>query len=155
MTQHSKLGVALWEADRHASALADAVNEWRARTPVVPAQVEADRLLVRLVDQILFRFSKLQDCVGERLVPATLQYLAEPCEEWPMRDRLNRLEKLGFLDVDRWLRWRDLRNRLSHEYPDQPELRFANLLAVIAAADELIASFRDWQGKLPTVPFSN
>ena len=44
-----------------------------------------------------------------------------------MRDRLNRLEKLGYLDVDNWLAWREVRNRLAHEYPDQPELRFAAL----------------------------
>ena len=29
--------------------------------------------------------------------------LHEPFEDWPMRDRLNRLEKLGYLDVDNWL----------------------------------------------------
>lgn len=37
--------------------------------------------------------------VGERLIPATLAGLREPFEDWPMRDRLNRLEKLGYLDV--------------------------------------------------------
>lgn len=42
--------------------------------------------------------------VGERLIPATLSILSEPYEEWPMRDRLNRLEKL--LDVENWLNWR-------------------------------------------------
>ena len=47
----------------------------------------------------MFRFTKLQDALGERLLPATLQQLAEPFEDWPMRDRLNRLEKLGFLNV--------------------------------------------------------
>lgn len=41
-----------------------------------------------------------------------------------MRDRLNRLEKPGYLSVDDWLRWRELRNRLAHECPDQPDLRF-------------------------------
>ena len=51
-----------------------------------------------------------------------------------MRDRLNRLEKLGYLSVDDWLRWRELRNRLAHEYPDQPDLRFATLKTSIAAA---------------------
>ena len=44
------------------------------------------------------------------------------------------LEKLGYLGVDDWLRWRELRNRLAHEYPDQPDLRFATLKTSIAAA---------------------
>ncbi|WP_239291995.1 hypothetical protein [Candidatus Nitrotoga sp. 1052] len=89
------------------------------------------------MDQLLFRFIKLQDTVGERLIPATLASLREPFEDWPMRDRLNRLEKLGYLDVDNWLAWREVRNRLAHEYPDQSEVRFAALMAAIDAAKTL------------------
>jgi hypothetical protein len=59
-----------------------------------------------------------------------------------MRDRLNRLEKLGVLDVDQWLAWRDIRNRLAHEYPDQPDIRFAALLAAIDAARNLAQRYR-------------
>jgi hypothetical protein len=144
----SKLGVALWEADRHAAALSDALTEWDATTISSLAQLEQDRLLLRLADQLLFRFTKLQDALGERLLPATLQQLAVPFEDWPMRDRLNRLEKLGFLNVDDWLRWRDLRNRLAHEYPDQVDLRFATLMASISAAHELITTYRQWRQRL-------
>lgn len=143
-----KLEVALWEAGRHADALADALAEWDAAPVVSLAQLEGDRLLLRLCDQMLFRFTKLQDALGERLIPATLGHLAEPFEDWPMRDRLNRLERLGFLDVDAWLRWRELRNRLAHEYPDQPALRLATLQAAAVAGRELIAAFRAWQARL-------
>jgi hypothetical protein len=87
MKPNDRLAVARWEADRHAAALSEA-----------------------LADQILFRFTKLQGELGERLVPATLQQLAEPFEDWPMRDRLERLEKLGYMSVDNWMRWRELRN---------------------------------------------
>jgi uncharacterized protein with HEPN domain len=62
-----------------------------------------------------------------------------------MRDRLDHLEKLGYLSVDNWLRWRELRNRLAHEYPDQPKLRFAVLKAAIGAAGELIAAYARWR----------
>jgi hypothetical protein len=148
MTGASKLGMALWEADRHTAALSDALAEWDANAPRNLAQLEQDRLLLRLSDQLLFRFTKLQDAIGERLVPATLQHLAEPFEDWPMRDRLDRLEKLGYLHVDDWLRWRDLRNRLSHEYPDQAELRFATLGAAIVAAHGLVARYRLWRARL-------
>jgi hypothetical protein len=127
MKPDDKLAVALWEADRHALAVTDALAEWAAGPAIDMAQLERNRLLLRLADQILFRFTKLQDALGERLVPATLQQLTESFEDWPMRDRLERLEKLGYLVVDDWLRWRELRNRLAHEYPDQPELRFAVL----------------------------
>ena len=39
-----------------------------------------------------------------------------------MRDRLDRLGKLGFLDVNAWRHWREVCNRLAHAYPDQAEL---------------------------------
>jgi hypothetical protein len=88
----------------------------------------------------------IQHTIGERLTPATLNALLEPFEAWSMRDRL---EKLGYLEVDAWLRWRELRNRLAHEYPDKPELRHAQLLAAIAGAAELLAAYRDWANRLP------
>jgi len=97
MSSDDRLGVALWEADRHAAALTEAPAEWAAEPARDMAQLERDRLLLRLADQILFRFTKLQDALGERLVPATLQQLAESFEDWSMRDRLERLEKLGYL----------------------------------------------------------
>jgi len=77
--------------------LSEALTEWAADPAVDMAQLEHDRLRLRLrlAGQLLFRFTKLQDALGERLVPATLQQLAEPFEDWPMRDRLERLEKLG------------------------------------------------------------
>jgi hypothetical protein len=143
-----KLGVALWEADRHAAALSEALADWAAEPALNIDQLEHDRLLLRLADQILFRFTKLQDALGERLVPATLQQLAESFEDWSMRDRLERLEKLGYLVVDDWLRWRELRNRLAHEYPDQPELRFAVLKAAIGAAGELATTYGRWKRML-------
>lgn len=148
MNSDERLGIALWEADRHAAALSEALAEWIAAPALNMAQLEQDRLLLRLADQILFRFTKLQDALGERLVPATLQQLTESFEDWPMRDRLERLEKLGYLVVDDWLRWRELRNRLAHEYPDQPELRFAVLKAAIGAAGEIVAGYARWRDQL-------
>lgn len=91
---------------------------------------------------------KLQDAMGERLVPGTLERLAEPYESWPMRDRLDRLEKFGYLDVDAWLRWREVRNRLAHEYPEQPDLRQASMLAAIPAARDVAGSYEAWRTRL-------
>jgi len=137
----ARLASALWEAERHRATLAEALAEWSGlREPNMQA-LETDPALRRLSDQILYRFMKLQDALGERLVPATLARLLEPYEAWSMRDRLDRLEKLGFLDVDPWLEWHDVRNRLAHEYPDAPALRHAAVLAAIHAAAALIAAY--------------
>lgn len=144
-----RLAAALWEADRHRHTLAEALAEWD-RSPATDWQsLKADRGRVRL-DQVLFRFIKLQDAVGERLVPATLAALNEPYQDWPLRDQLNRLEKLGYLEVDPWLAWREVRNRLAHDYPDRPDLRFAALLAAIAAAHALATRYGHWRARLET-----
>lgn len=144
-----RLGLARWEADRHAAVLSDALEEWDALPAPALDALEGDPTLRRLTDQLLFRFIELQDVVGERLVPATLGLLAEPFESWSMRDRLDRLEKLGFLDVGQWLRWRETRNRLAHEYPDAPAMRHAQVLAAIEAARALVGAYRAWSERLP------
>ncbi len=91
-----RLALARWEADRHAAVLDDALARWRALPAPSLEAIESDPALRQLTDQILFRFIKLQDTIGERLIPGT----GEPFEDWPMRDRLDRLEKLGYLDVE-------------------------------------------------------
>ncbi|MGA8054987.1 MAG: hypothetical protein WCA12_14190 [Burkholderiales bacterium] len=144
-----RLALARWEADRHAAVLSDALAEWDGLPAPSLEAIEGDRHLRQLTDQLLFRFMKLQDVIGERLVPATLGWLAEPFEPWPMRDRLDRLEKLGFVDVAHWLRWRETRNRLAHEYPDAPALRHAQVLAAIEAARALVLAYRAWSARLP------
>jgi hypothetical protein len=150
MTLKDNLAGVFWEADRHLAVLTEALEEWN-RLPTITWQLlEGDHARVRIVDQILFRFIKLQDTVGERLIPATLASLYEPLEDRPMRDRLNRLEKLGYLDVDHWLSWREIRNKLAHEYPDQPDIRFASLLAAIGAAKALATLYQSWRARLET-----
>lgn len=142
MIPTDKLAAVLWEADRHLDTLTEALAEWNVSPAFTWQALESDRASVRILDQLLFRFIKLQDTVEERLIPATLANLREPFEDWPMRDRLNRLEKLSYLDVDNWLAWREVRNRLAHDYPDQPEVRFAALMAVIDAAKALAALYK-------------
>lgn len=48
------------------------------------------------VDQLVLRYSKLQDSMGSKLFPALLKVLMEPLEDSLMLDKLNRLEKRGF-----------------------------------------------------------
>ena len=95
-TRPDRLALARWEADRHAAVLEAALGRWRSMAVPTMQAIESDPGLGQLTDQILFRFMKLQDALGERLIPGTLGYLAEPFEDWPMRDRLDRLEKLAY-----------------------------------------------------------
>lgn len=95
------------------------------------------------------RLSKLQDVIGARLFPGILDFLEEPFETRPMLDKLNRLEKLGFLEsVERWQYWREICNRFTHDYPDDPERNAVNLNLAIAAATELLALMGALYGRL-------
>ena len=143
------LAAAVWECDRHRLALHEALADWRAQPSISSDALEHDPALRRLTDQILYRFTKLQDAMGERLVPATLTWLQEPHEAWPMRDRLDRLEQTGFLDVEAWLGWRDVRNRLANEYPGTADLRHAAVLAAVEAAGAMLLAWAHWKARLP------
>jgi hypothetical protein len=73
---------------------------------------------IGFLDQYIFRFSKLQDLMGSRLFPLILEALAEPANEKPFIDILNRLKKLGILEsAFNWIQLRKIRNDISHEYP--------------------------------------
>ena len=70
------------------------------------------------IDQLIFRFSKLQDSMGNRLFPALLKCLGEDIEAKPFIDILTTLERLELIDDHRiWLELRETRNIVTHEYP--------------------------------------
>jgi hypothetical protein len=97
---------------------------------------------VRTLDQLVFRFGKLQDAIGSRLLPAILQILQEWQEHEAFLDKLNRAEKIGLLpSVDKWLLLRELRNQTAHEYPEHPEVVIANLRHLVTHVPMLEQSF--------------
>lgn len=70
------------------------------------------------IDQLVFRFTKLQDEIGNNTFRFLLEYLQEDIVGKPFRDILNILERLQIIDsCDSWLTLRELRNDLTHEYP--------------------------------------
>lgn len=85
-------------------------------------------------DAFVARFGRLQDTVGDKLLPAVLNAMAEPVG--PAIDNLDRAEKLGLLaSADEWMAARRLRNRMVHEYVRDPVL----LADSLNAAHDLVA----------------
>lgn len=124
-----KLQPALAECELHRKRLhqawADAseFDTLKPGTSRLPTESE-----VRTLDQMVFRFGRLQDAMGTRLLPALLQLTQEWHDNEPFIDKLNRAEKLGMLpSADQWQLLRELRNQTAHEYPTHPELVMANL----------------------------
>ncbi len=74
------------------------------------------------IDQFLFRFSKLQDAMGQKLFKTMLVYLNEDIESKAFIDILNIMEKLYLIeDVNDWKELREDRNELANNYDDDPE----------------------------------
>jgi hypothetical protein len=70
------------------------------------------------LDQLIFRFSKMQDSMGNRLFRSVLENLGEDIEGKPFIDLLTKLEQLSLLeDHKQWLLLRETRNLVTHEYP--------------------------------------
>lgn len=70
------------------------------------------------IDQLIFRFSKLQDSMGGKLFPVILETLGEDIQGKPFIDRLTKIEELGIIpSTDEWFLLRETRNLVTHEYP--------------------------------------
>lgn len=69
-------------------------------------------------DQLIFRFSKLQDSMGHKLFPSILEFLEEDVRGVSFIDILGKLEELNYLEnKNLWLQLRETRNIVTHEYP--------------------------------------
>ena len=72
---------------------------------------DPDPLVAERLEAFVSRFGRLQDIVGDKLLPALLSALAEPIGA--AIDNLDRAEKLGLVEsADNWLEMRHLRNQM-------------------------------------------
>jgi len=93
----------------------------RPFTPQLAARLEEDDDLAERVDAFVSRFGRLQDTLGDKLLPRYLEALGE--RPAAFIDNLSRAERLGLVaNADHWLELRKLRNRMVHEYIDDPEI---------------------------------
>ena len=70
--------------------------------------------LAERVDAFAARFGRLQDTVGDKLLPLVLAWLSEPVG--PAIDNLARAERLGWINsAADWIECRQLRNFMIHE----------------------------------------
>jgi len=138
------LEVALKQCHRHASIMNDALSQ--IARPLTENQLQqASPELIRLLDQFVLRFTKLQDTLGAHVLRQfATQILLEPVEETAFIEVLNLLERRGYLMADQWALQRSTRNALTHEYPDDPLRQALALTAAQAAASQLV----EWLQKI-------
>jgi flagellar motor switch protein FliG len=111
-------------ADLHANRMLIAIEHLKNKIPV-----SADEINHLPNDELPYfelyasRFSKLQDFLGSNLFTALLEHTGEQTESMTFIDKLNKLEKLQLIiSASEWMKMRQIRNILAHEYPDRPEI---------------------------------
>ena len=103
----------------------------------------------RLLDQFAYRYTRLQDDMGARLIPAILNALGENVSSMATLDRLNRLEQLGWLpSAEEWLELRQIRNEFAHDYPGTAEERFERFRLAITCARKLLIILSNFNKKV-------
>ena len=126
--------------------------EGRAVTAEVVESWVADPEVTERMDAFVARFSRLQDTLGDKLLPALLRFTGE--HVGPAVDNLNRAEKFGWIDsAEDWMLYRQLRNQMVHEYIEDYAVLADSLEAgrgyvpqLLAMADGLVGQVRERVG---------
>ena len=133
----------------HAEALSEALQDMQLRTLTLENYSQLSKADRRLLDQFAYRYTRLQDDMGARLMPAVLKALGEDVAPLSAVDRFNRLEQLGWLvNAEEWMNLRQVRNQFAHDYPDSPAERFDRLQAATQAAQKLLTVMAQFQPKI-------
>jgi len=111
------------ECEKHIQRIEEAYEDISKKIPLTAQDyINLDKESVQALDQYIFRFSKLQDTMGDKIFRVVFSLYNDTNETVPFRDLLNRLEKLGFLySAKEWINLRNIRNEIAHQYDDEPE----------------------------------
>ncbi|MEI8208407.1 MAG: hypothetical protein WCG16_04330 [Methylococcales bacterium] len=112
------------ECDKHVKRMSYAYSKMALFMPLdINRYQQLSDDEVEHIDQFLFRFSKLQDAMGEKLFVLMLEFLQEENpKSKPFINTLNRLEQIGLLEnKNTWLELRKIRNTIAHQYEDEPK----------------------------------
>ncbi|MDO9623706.1 MAG: hypothetical protein Q7J46_06920 [Pseudomonas sp.] len=124
----------------HAQRLRWAMEQLAQKKPLTAQALQKlTDIELAVCDQFIVRFSKLQDAMGAKLLPAVIELTHEEGELATFIDKLNRLEKIGALtSVDQWLKLREMRNQFAHDYPNDPEIQASLLNKAFDMAAQLL-----------------
>ena len=70
-----------------------------------------------VLEAYLKRFSSLQDYLGAKVFRTLLNMAGISCSK--MSEVLTLVEKEEIVSLDRWIEFRNIRNELEHDYPDE------------------------------------
>lgn len=106
-------------------------------------QLDSDPETAERVEAFVGRFGRLQDTLGDKLLPLILSALGETPAA--MIDNLDKAERLGLVNsADDWLAMRKLRNQMVHEYIEDLVI----LASALRAGHEFVPTLVDTANRL-------
>ncbi len=140
MTPERLMRLYLNECRLHVSVLAEAMAEAHQWLPFDADSVQhITKEQLRILDQVAYRFTKLQDTMGQKVLPTILDLAQEPiAPDASFAEKLNWLERIGALpSAEQWKKLRTARNAIAHEYPDAPALQAGAINRFLDGATQL------------------
>ena len=132
----------LHECNQHKNRLLSAKKHLQEYIPIDKSRyAQFNDIDMGFVDQMIFRFSKLQDTMGEKLFPSLLELMGEEVKSKPFIDRLNRIEELGILYKNEWMNLRKDRNEIAHEYSFNQDEVIDGINLIFNSAEKLISIY--------------
>jgi hypothetical protein len=99
-----------------------------------------DMATAEILEAFVSRFGRMQDTIGDKLIPRALAAQAE--RQGSALDNLARAEQLGWMaSAAEWLTARELRNRLVHEYTEDPDALAADIQSAIEFVPMLMQTY--------------
>ncbi len=112
----------LAKVNLHKSRASMALNEIKEFDDQLSVEIFEDFEKIKTIDTFIYRFIKLQDMMGDKLFRVFLEIIGEYRDSMSLLDVLDKLEKLGLVDdATKWMEYRKLRNKLTHEYPSNED----------------------------------
>lgn len=134
----------IYECDRHVEKINISKSHLSSVLPLSTQRyLKLGDVEISFIDQLIFRFSKLQDTLGEKIFPFILILSKENVKRKTFIDILNRLEELEVVDKDKWLRLREIRNNIAHEYSFNLDEVVNSIELIYDVSDELIKIYED------------
>ncbi|MDD5329859.1 MAG: hypothetical protein PHX38_07640 [Sulfuricella sp.] len=133
----------LGTVSREASVLAEVRKRLSQAGPIDAGWVSAlagDPQRADMVESFAAKFGRMQDTIGDKLLPLFLQLVGE--KTGAAIDNLNRGERLRLVpDAARWMGMRVLRNQLVHEYMEDAAQFAAALNMANERVEDLLATY--------------
>jgi len=109
--------------------------------------LDVDDALSERLEAFVSRFSRLQDTLGDKLLPNLLDALNE--KKRTQIDNLDMAERLGWLsNVDDWQVMRQLRNQMVHEYIEDLNVLVSAINTAYHFVPILIAMEKNLRGEM-------